>query len=392
MTAYLRQSGAPVAEIGVFMSALIAPWTLKWLWAPLVDLIRPKRFGPNRTWIVVTQTMMALTLGVLFFVDPVRNLGLLSAFMVVHNVFAATQDVAIDGFAVRVLPESEMGWANGLMFAGQNLGMAVGGGGSLFIASHYGFNAAFALVLAVLAFIILAVSLRIREEPEPDSPIRNGSRSWLGELGSRLKEFFHELYQGFFLSGPGPRFGVLFAILPLGAMALSYGIASALQVDLGFTQQQISASTTITLLAAAAGCSVAGLLGDRMGLKPALALSYVLTVVPTAYLAYAILLHGMEQISFTLFVGCAVVHRLGLGVMYGVSGAVFMSMTNPAVGATQFTGYNSLHNVAIMYAGYWQGLAAAALGYGKMLGIDAALGLLPIALIPLLRPSRVRAD
>ena len=128
---YLRQQGVGVAEIGAFTAALYAPWGFKWAWAPLIDLIRPHRFGPHRSWIVFSQTMMIITLAVLLTFDYVSNIGLLIFFVIVHNIFAATQDVAIDALAVRTLKPEELGTANGFMFAAAFLGQAIGGGAAL---------------------------------------------------------------------------------------------------------------------------------------------------------------------------------------------------------------------------------------------------------------------
>ena len=87
------------------------------------------------------------------------------------------------------------------------------------------------------------------------------------------------------------------------------------------------------------------------------------------------------------YIDCSVFYTLAFGLGFGVMAAVFMSLTNPPVGATQFTGYMSLRNLAISYSAYWQRLASVGWGYGTMLAIDGLVALLPIALIPFLRPS-----
>src|SRR5262245_46892718 len=61
LTVYLRQSGIGLAEIGAFTGSLYAPWAFKWAWAPIVDLIRIRRFGHRRFWIMAAQVMMIIT-------------------------------------------------------------------------------------------------------------------------------------------------------------------------------------------------------------------------------------------------------------------------------------------------------------------------------------------
>jgi PAT family beta-lactamase induction signal transducer AmpG len=84
-------------------------------------------------------------------------------------------------------------------------------------------------------------------------------------------------------------------------------------------------------------------------------------------------------------------YSVGQGLMYGTRSAIMMDVTNPAVAATQFTAYMALMNLAIAYSATWQGIAIEAFGYPKTLLIDGILGLLCIALIPVIRPSRTPA-
>jgi len=109
------------------------PWAFKWLIAPLVDLIRLHRFGGRKAWIVFCTTMMIATLLMTVALDLVADFELLLAVIVLNNVFCATQDVAMDALAISTLKEEERGRANGFMFGGQYLGIALGGGGAIFV-------------------------------------------------------------------------------------------------------------------------------------------------------------------------------------------------------------------------------------------------------------------
>ena len=77
-------------------------------------------------WIVITQVLMvAVAAGgdARQLPEQLRSSRSSSC----HNIFGATQDVAIDALAVNTLPEHERGLANGVMFAGAYLGQAIGG-------------------------------------------------------------------------------------------------------------------------------------------------------------------------------------------------------------------------------------------------------------------------
>src|SRR6478736_2968746 len=123
----LRRMGVGPAEIGAFVASFYLPWAFKWAFGPFVDVIRSERFGARRGWILGTQLAMAVTLLALVAIPLPQGLWLLTLVLLVHNTFAAMQDVAIDALAVNTLREDERGLANGLMFAGASVGQAVGG-------------------------------------------------------------------------------------------------------------------------------------------------------------------------------------------------------------------------------------------------------------------------
>src|SRR6185503_6619740 len=121
----MRRQGMAPAVIGGFIGALYLPWAIKWAFGPFVDVLSSDRWGRRRLWILVTQTMMVVTLLVAMPVSFKNQLGLFTAIILIHNIFAATQDVAIDALAVNVLRPEERGLANGLMFGGNYVGLAL---------------------------------------------------------------------------------------------------------------------------------------------------------------------------------------------------------------------------------------------------------------------------
>ncbi len=387
LVTFLRREGVGLAEIGFFTAWLYGPWSFKWAWAPLVDLIRIERFGARRFWIAAAQIMMIFTLGLVLVVDPGADLILLTLLIAIHNVFAATQDVAIDALAVSVLPESERGTANGFMFGASYLGQAIGGSGALYIASAYGFKWSYALVLGSLAMILFFVTLRI---DEPQSVIEKAARSTGGFVATffkRLKVFAKDLWVGLFRSGKGPAFGVVFALVPPGTVAMGLALGSTMQVDLGMTETQIANLTLLTTVTAAFGCVAGGWISDRFGHRRMLALWYALTAIPALWLALQLTGTGMEGISFRLFCTILVFYNFTSGLVAGTNLALFMGLTSSRVAATQFTGYMAMRNVVYAYSATWQGKMAANSGYAAVLLLEAALVIVPILLLPLLTPS-----
>jgi len=74
------------------------------------------------------------------------------------------------------------------------------------------------------------------------------------------------------------------------------------------------------------------------------------------------------------------------GLYYGVRTALFMDVTTKAVAATQFTAYMAMSNLVITYTSWWQGQSVVRWGYPVTLALDAAVGLIVVFLLPLMRP------
>jgi hypothetical protein len=81
-----------------------------------------------------------------------------------------------------------------------------------------------------------------------------------------------------------------------------------------------------------------------------------------------------------------IAHGLTFGIGFGLRAAIFMGMTNPLVAATQFTTFMAMGNLATSIANFWQGRVAERLDYSVALYVDALLVMLPLAIVPFLRP------
>lgn len=389
IAAYMRREGLDVAQVGAFVGAFYLPWAFKWAWAPLIDLVGLKRFGGRKAWILLCQVLMIVTLYFIARIDYSRYFDLLIAMVIVHNVFAATCDVAIDSLAVNSLREDERGQGNGFMFAGAYIGQGLGGGGALFISGMYGFDVSFLYVGLLLSLVMLFVIFFVRDPTASSIVTAKSSEVWR-KFTQALGAFVHELRVGFFRSGKGPLIGVFFALLPFGAMALSSAVSTALKVDIGMTDGDIAQLNIYSTVTSGLGCVLGGWLADKLGKRKMLALFYALTTLPTLYLA--VMLggeSGIGGITIPQYFATELAFALSMGMHYGTSAAIFMGLTNPAIAATQFTGFMALRNLTISYTNAWQGVAVDAWGYSTLFFIDAALAILPILVIPFLADRKV---
>jgi PAT family beta-lactamase induction signal transducer AmpG len=384
MVAFMRIEGLSLEQIGAFVGAIFIPWSFKWLWAPIVDIVKLKRIGGRKAWIAGCNAMMIGTLLVVASIDFAENFTLLLWMIVLNNLFCATQDVAIDSLAVSTLQKDERATGNGLMFGGQYFGIALGGGGTIFVSGLWGLSAALVYVSGMMFINLLYVLVFITDDDAkaPDKErIVGAFRHFIGTLG----QFIRNVYSGFVESGSGPKFGLLFALLPVGAMALAYALLGTLQVDYGLDETQLSQLAVGVAIVSAAGCVLGGIIGSKFGVKRVVAAGYALTALPTLYLAYQISAVGLTNIPIQVFVAIMLSHSLLFGIAFAVRMAIFMGMTNPLVAATQFTTYMALSNVAISIGNYWQGVVAERFDYSTALYIDAAIIILALCVMPFLK-------
>jgi PAT family beta-lactamase induction signal transducer AmpG len=393
---HLRKMGVGPAEIGAFVGSFYLPWAFKWAFGPLVDVLRSRRFGHRRGWILLTQLVMAATLAGLVLVELPSQLALFTAVLLVHNTFAAMQDVAIDALACNSLHEDERGVANGMMFAGAAIGQAVGGSGVLFLTAYTGFQPTFFFVaLAILAVTTLVVLPMKEAAVEALTPAGAGLR----HAAAEMRRFAVESFRAF-LGTRGAFAGLGFALLPSGAMALGLALRSNLTAELGFDEAAAARLELWSNVLAALAMVGGGWLSDKLGRRRTLFVYLALMSLPTAWLAWRLqqLGHVMPQplapgsaigaAAASVLWATTLIYNIFMGLMYGTRSAIMMDVTDPKVAATQFTAYMAMMNLAIAYSATWQGLAVEALGYPATLALDALLGLACLALLPLIRPPR----
>lgn len=397
----MRRQGLGPIEIGAFVGSLYLPWAFKWIVGPFVDVLSSDRWGRRRMWIVLAQGMMIATLLVALPVNFTTELKLFTAIIFLHNLFSATQDVAIDALAVSVLREDERGLANGLMFSGAYLGQTIGGAGVLLLTPYVGFQATFFFVAGAIGLVTLLVALPLRERPGPP---RTAVGSPVAAASRQIIEFAVSSYRAF--TGSRAAFlGLFLALLPPGAFALGLALQSNLAVELGLSDTQIGMINLWSTVASAAGCVLGGWLSDRFGRRLMLGLFIASMAVPTIVLAIGMQRFGWimpidpqaagrptpEAGLIALFWAMTIVYSAFNGLMYGTRSALFMDVTTARVAATQFTAYMALCNLVISYTAVWQGHAVMRWGYPITLTVDALFGLVCLVLLPFMRPAAARS-
>ncbi len=129
---FYKNLGSSNEFISQVTSVLSVAWTLKFIWAPLVDL-----YGTKRGWIVVAQLvlslMCALLAGSAFLPE---NVALSVGALALIAFASATQDVAIDGYYKYVLNKQQQAVYVGVRNAIYKIAVLVGQGPLVMLAGY----------------------------------------------------------------------------------------------------------------------------------------------------------------------------------------------------------------------------------------------------------------
>ncbi len=370
----LRERGVSLAAIGA-ASVLAAPWLLKPLWAPLVDRYVSKRLGRRRSWILPMQLGLLLTMGAAA-VFHAAGLTVLLALVVLMNLFAATLDIAVDGLAIDLLSERDLGVGNTAQVVGYKLGMLTGGGLLLWASQWIGSRGLF-FAMAALVAIVLLVTVRFREPPEA----ADSAAPTRGETSS-LRLVLRTLKRS--LDQPG---GVVL-LAAVASYKLGESMADAMfkpfAIDAGFTGAQIGLWVGSWGMAfSIAGSALGGLLATKRGIMRALIVTAVLRAVPVAGEWWLAVQHGSGAgVSATGFIIVTCAEHFCGGALTTAMFALMMSRVDKRVGATHYTVLAAVEVLGKTPAAWLSGVIAQAAGYSWLFALATLLSLAFLLLLP----------
>jgi PAT family beta-lactamase induction signal transducer AmpG len=364
LPAYLREAGLSLTTIGL-AGVLAVPWMLKPLWAPIVD-----RWFERRRWIQVLLGLLALLslVGSQLALDDIRVLALLVLLM---NALAATQDIAVDGLAVDILAEDELGPGNAAQVVGYKLGMILGGGVLVALAGPAKLPGLF-LWMAGAFVLVLLLALTL---PGGDATAEPNL-----SLFAILRRLFGSL------ALPGAVW--LYAVV--GTYKLGETLIDAMYkpflVDLGYSAERIGVlAGTYGMIASVAGSICGGALARYRPVLTAVAIAATLRVFPLAAEWWMTTGAPSELAVATI---TAAEHFFG-GLLTTTVFALMMSRVDPRIGATHFTLLAAVEVWGKLPVGAASGVLADRVGYTTAFGLGVGLS---VAFLALLLPlSRTRS-
>ena len=251
LQAWMTEDGVDLKTIGLY--ALVGlPYTVKFLWAPILDRYTPRLLGRRRGWLLITQVSLIFSIVTLSLSQPAASpLGVGLAALLL-TFFSASQDIVIDAYRREALADNELGLGSSLYVNGYRVAMLLASGGGLILADFMSFAQVYQLMAGVM---LVGVATTIFA-PEPDTPA--GKPTSLGEaVFNPFLEYFRRRDALLIL---------FFILLYKVGDTMASNMTTPFYLDIGFSKTEIGAVVKIFgFWATLAGGFVGGLLLLRIG-------------------------------------------------------------------------------------------------------------------------------
>lgn len=344
---WLRSIGVDIRVVGLITLAQ-APWTFKFLWSPLMDRYVPPFLGRRRGWAVITQiALFALTLMLAGVGHHPETPWVVGALALAMGFAAASQDIAVDAYAVDVLRPEEHGAAVGARTALYRAAMFIAGGAAITAAGAWGWP----VVNVGLACLYLPMMLVTALAPEPEAhtaaPGTIREAVWHPFLGFLARHRALEI--------------LAFVMLYKLADNLVQSLQRPFLVDMGYSAfDRGVALSTIGLVGTIAGTLLGGVLTNVIGLGHSLWLFGGFQIFSNV--GYALLAHHGE-VNIPLMYGAIGFEVFSSGLGSGAFGVLLLRMTQKRFSATQFALFTSLFGLPRIIAGPVAGFSAYSVGW-----------------------------
>ncbi|KAJ9472795.1 PAT family [Diplonema papillatum] len=338
----IKDKGASLSDIGTF-SLTILPYSVKLLWAPIIDSIFSRSFGRRKTWLVPCQ----LLIGCLMLAAPVGDMvdGLrvssLTGYFFVLYFLCASQDIAVDGWALTLLSKKNVGHASTCNSSGQTLGFFISFTGFLTLES-YGlitlteYTRGCGLLFLICTFLIV-IFVKEAEQGEVES------------LAGTYKAIWHMIKM------PSVRRLALFLLV----WKIPFAVGSVASLELqnsGVKKEHLAFVTTLSLpVNVLTPILIAQWTGSDRPFDIALR-SYIprtMLIVPVICLVALSAAHpGELSMGGYLVLGMlSVAETFLLTAQFAAQMAFFARIADPSIGGTYMTVLNTISNLGSLWPG-----------------------------------------
>ena len=156
---WLRDAGTTLVAIG-FLSWVGLAYSLKFLWAPVIDRVDAPGFGwlgRRRGWMVVSQLAVAIGLAAISAIGLRAGLAPLGAFALLVAFSSSTQDIVVDAWRIEAAADAdELGLLSAAYQLGYRIAILITEALILIAANHLGWPVSYAAMAALMTIGVAA--------------------------------------------------------------------------------------------------------------------------------------------------------------------------------------------------------------------------------------------
>jgi MFS transporter, PAT family, beta-lactamase induction signal transducer AmpG len=372
LTAWLSEAKVDKTAIG-FFAAVATPYTLKFLWSPLMDNlpfpVLSRLFGRRRGWILATQIALVGSLLLLAVASPDVNPWATGLVALIVAFFSASQDIVIDAYRVEILTPEEQGEGAAMIQLGYRLGMLASSAGALYLAEKTGWHATY-VVMAALMGLGIATTLFAQEPKSPRTRHAKEFIAWLREaVVAPLADFMKH-----------PSWWQILAFIVIYRLADAFigGMTNPFLLEIGFKKTEIAAIVKgYGVIATLVGTFAGGSLTARYGALRILFLAGLLHAATNLCYVWQVEA-GADKMVLAISV---TLENFTGGIAASAFVAYLSNLCNIHYTATQYALLSSLSALGRTWFSTPAGFVAKHLGWSWFFGLSALLALPGLLLI-----------
>jgi len=374
LQAWMKDLSIDLKTIGLF-AFLRLPFSIKFLWSPLMDRYALPLLDRRRGWTLVMQLLVAASIAAMAWTDPATEIQRLLVLTLLVNLFSASQDIVLDAYRREVLEDHELGLGVGIFVNGYIVAFRyISGALALLLPGWLGWS--WSQVYLAMAALMAAFAVATIFAPRLE-------RVTAGQAPKTLAEAFIGPLREYF-SRPEALTVLAFIILYKVGDAMASTMTLPFILESGFSREEYVAIVKLWgPMATFAGALVGGHYVLKLGIRPSLWAMGALQAVSTALF---MLIHWTGKNNWVL---AGVVGFENLTAQMGTAAyAAYMgSITNVRFTATQYALLSSLMAVpGVIFASRTGGLAGG-MGWPGFFLLCSLLAIPGMVLMPLLDAS-----
>jgi PAT family beta-lactamase induction signal transducer AmpG len=386
LTFWMREVGVTLEAIGLF-TLVGTPYTLKFLWAPLVDAldvpVLGRLLGRRRAWLIFSQLLLMGAIVFLAFCNPATSPWSVAFGALLVATASATQDIVIDAFRVESLDEREQAAGMASYVAAYRVGMLVSGAGALYLVSGFEWldfakSAAWtAGYLVMAAFVVVGMLTTLAATEPAKSALVDAAHAHDNPLRRVIKAAIEAFSE--FLTRDAAFVALAFVILYKFCDAFAGAMTTPFVVDLGFSRADYANIVKgVGLAATLIGGFAGGFVARALPLATSLWIGAILQMASNLVFTWQALV-GVNHVALTV----TIIVENFTGAIGTVIFVAYLSALckSPLHTATQFALLTALAAVGRTYLSAAAGYVAAAAGWPAFFVISAVVAVPSLALL-----------